>query len=180
MPNDTTRAMARTDRCDRDLARGRRPSARRETSCQDGSGAAHCPENWADDAEPGEARQVRRVNEIQVGYGVPAVARRVGLDRRFEGIQRQARCPVAVGMDVDVEAGAVGAPDDVGEQVGRQQRVAARVGCVGVGGEERRRSAARRRRRCSASARRRCTSSEWNSRRSAMITGTGSMSGLLW
>ena len=46
--------------------------------------------------------------------------------------------PVAVGMDVDVDALAVGAPDDVGEQVGRQQRVAARLGCVGVGGEERR------------------------------------------
>ena len=90
-----------------------------------------------DDAELREARQILRGYQEEVGEGVPAVARRIGLDRGLEGVERKARGPIAVGMNVDVEALAVGAPDDVGEQVGRQQRVAARLGRVGVRGEER-------------------------------------------
>ena len=46
-----------------------------------------------------------------------AVARRIGLDRRLERIQRQARGPVGVGMNVDIDALAIGAPNDIGKYV---------------------------------------------------------------
>lgn len=65
------------------------------------------------DAEPGEAWQVFLGHQLAMRQGVAPVPRRVGLDGRLDGVEADPGAAVADGVDMDVDAVAVGAVDDV-------------------------------------------------------------------
>ena len=64
--------------------------------------------------------------------GVAPVARRIGGDRRLEGVERRASGPLAAGVDMDVDASAVRVGDHALPFRLAERRGADRIGLVGI------------------------------------------------